>query len=100
MTGQPSKTSGNTDSMLGAIKQNIGSALGNHSMQAEGAAKRAHGDAEVKAAKNQQYTEGAVDSMGGSIKKNIGSALGDESMRASGATTQAKGDAKKAANNY
>ncbi|KAJ3033536.1 hypothetical protein HK097_004811 [Rhizophlyctis rosea] len=100
MTNQPSKASGQSDSVLGTIKQNVGSLLGNRSMQAEGAATRAQGDAEVKAAKSQQYTEGQVDSIGGAIKKNVGAALGDEPMRARGAETQTKGDLKKAANNY
>ncbi|KAJ3039524.1 hypothetical protein HDV00_012100 [Rhizophlyctis rosea] len=100
MTNGPTKTNGNTNSVLGALKQNVGSLFGNKSMQAEGASRRAAGDAEVHAAKNQQYAEGAVDSMGGAIKKNVGSAFGDESMRAHGAATQAKGDARKAANNY
>ncbi|KAJ3045326.1 hypothetical protein HK097_001223 [Rhizophlyctis rosea] len=99
-TNGPSKTSGNTDSFLGSLKQNVGSLFGNRSMQADGAARRAHGDAEVHAAKTQGYTEGQVDSIGGSIKKNVGSAIGNESMRAHGASTQAHGDVKKAANNY
>ncbi|KAJ3032762.1 hypothetical protein HDV00_007170 [Rhizophlyctis rosea] len=97
---QPTKSSGYTSQAIGAVKQNVGSLLGNHSMQAEGASQRAQGNAEVQAAKAQQFTEGAIDSVGGSIKKNIGAALGDESMRASGASTEAKGEAQKAANRY
>jgi len=97
MTG-PSKTSGNANSITGAIKQNVGSLLGNERMQAEGASTRAQGNAEYKGAQAQGYTEGALDSTGGSIKKNIGAALGNESMRAGGASTEAKGDAKKSWN--
>ncbi|KAJ3043014.1 hypothetical protein HDV00_005920 [Rhizophlyctis rosea] len=99
MTG-PSKTSGTSDSIMGSIKQNVGSMFGNHSQQAEGAAQRAHGDTEVHAAKTQGYAEGSADSMTGSLKKNVGSLLGDQPMRARGAATESKGDAKKAANNY
>ncbi|KAJ3054914.1 hypothetical protein HK097_000380 [Rhizophlyctis rosea] len=95
---QPTKTSGHASQIGGAVKQNIGSLLGDRSMQAEGASQRAQGDAEVQAAKAQQFTEGAVDAAGGNIKKHIGAMLGDESMRASGASTQAKGEAQKAAN--
>ncbi|KAJ3052399.1 hypothetical protein HK097_006324 [Rhizophlyctis rosea] len=99
MTG-PSKTSGQSDSLMGSIKQNVGSLLGNKSQQSEGAAQRAHGDAETSAAKTQGYAQGSADSITGSIKKNVGSALGDEPMRARGAATESKGDVKKAVNNY
>ncbi|KAJ3294865.1 hypothetical protein HK104_003206 [Borealophlyctis nickersoniae] len=96
----PSKVSGNMTATAGSIKESVGRMVGSAQMQAEGAAKRTEGNAEIQAAKTQGYTEGAVDSMGGSIKKHAGSAIGNEGMQARGAATEASGEAKKAANNY
>ncbi|KAJ3285827.1 hypothetical protein HK104_009315 [Borealophlyctis nickersoniae] len=99
MTG-PSKASGNANSTAGGIKETIGRVFGSTNTEAEGAAQKHQGNAEVGAAKTQGYTEGAADSFTGNIKKNVGSALGNESMHAHGAATETKGDVKKAANNY
>src|SRR5690349_14111844 len=106
MTSAPSKISGNINAATGAIKQNIGAAIGNERMQVEGATTRAKGNTEVchplyhskssirrpssaiklltihtqqyHAARTQGYAEGQADSIGGSIKKHVGALLGNE----------------------
>ncbi|KAK9814548.1 hypothetical protein WJX72_007726 [[Myrmecia] bisecta] len=99
MTGsEPSKTSGNIKAAVGAVKENVGSAIGNEQMQAEGAAKRAEGNTEYKTAQAKGYAEGAADSLVGGLKNTAGKVLGNEQMQAEGKGRELKGDAKKAAN--
>ncbi|KAK9830218.1 hypothetical protein WJX72_010411 [[Myrmecia] bisecta] len=99
MTGsEPSKTSGNIKAATGAVKQNVGSALGNEQMQAEGAGKRAEGNTEHKTAEAKGYAEGAGDSLLGGIKNTAGKIFGNEQMQAEGKGREMKGDAKKAVN--
>ncbi|KAK9814105.1 hypothetical protein WJX72_000742 [[Myrmecia] bisecta] len=98
MTGEPSKTSGNIKKATGAVKENVGSAIGNEQMQAEGGAKRAEGHGEVKTAQAKGYAEGAGDSLLGGLKNTAGKVLGNDQMRAEGKGRELKGDAKKAAN--
>ncbi|KAJ9053832.1 glutamate decarboxylase gad1 [Entomophthora muscae] len=94
----PSKISSSFESAKGAIKENAGWAIGNETMQAEGAATRAKADAEYKAAQAQGYAEGTADSFKGSIKDTVGSVIGDSQMQGEGKTSKAKGDAKKSIN--
>ncbi|KAK9830067.1 hypothetical protein WJX72_009557 [[Myrmecia] bisecta] len=98
MTGSPSKTAGKAKEVHGAVKQNVGAALGADKMEAKGAAKRAEGDAETTTAKAKGYAEGATDSIVGGAKNLAGKVLGNEQMQAEGKARQTKGDAKKASN--
>ncbi|KAI9296855.1 DNA binding protein, partial [Neoconidiobolus thromboides FSU 785] len=82
----------------GSIKENVGSALGNHSLESKGAAQRAEGDAEYKAAQAKGYAEGSKDSVKGSVKDTVGSAIGNEQMQAEGKASKLQGDAKKEMN--
>lgn len=98
MTNSPSKTSGNMSAAAGAIKENVGHALGNKSMEADGAAKRAKGNAEVETAKAQGYAAGTADKAMGSVKKAAGNVVGNEQMRVEGEAEKTKGDAKQKVN--
>ncbi len=95
---QPSKVSGNMESTKGAVKENIGHLFGNKSMEMEGKSDRAHGDAEVAAAKAQGMAKGAMDQMSGSIKNTAGKLFGNEKMRAEGEAERLKGKAQKEVN--
>ncbi|KAI9293982.1 DNA binding protein [Neoconidiobolus thromboides FSU 785] len=92
---EPSKINATKDTTIGTIKENVGWALGNEQMQAEGKAQHAKGDAEYKAAQAQGYAEGSKDSMKGSVKDTVGSAIGNEQMQAEGKADKLKGDAQK-----
>ena len=94
----PSKAHGNVVSAMGSVKENVGSAIGNHSMQANGAAERAKGNAEVESAKAAGYAAGTVDHATGNVKKNLGSVLGNEQMKTEGAATEISGKAQKKVN--
>jgi uncharacterized protein YjbJ (UPF0337 family) len=96
--GEPSKTEGNIKATEGAIRENLGSFLGNNDQQAKGAAKRAEGNAEHDTAQAKGWLEGVKDSTMGQVKDTIGSLTGNNQQQAEGKAQQTKGDAKKAAN--
>ena len=94
----PSKVNGNVNAAVGTVKENIGHAVGNHSLEARGAADRAQGNAEVEVAKAQGYANGVVDNVSGSIKNAAGQVVGNDRMRAEGEAECLKGKAEKEAN--
>jgi len=98
MTHQPSKVSGNLSAAAGTVKENVGHAIGNHSMEARGAADRAKGNAEVEAAKAEGYAKGVVNNVSGAVKNTTGQVLGNESLRVEGEAERVKGQAEKEVN--
>ena len=98
MTNQPSKVSGNVEEMKGSVKQSVGSAVGNKSLEAEGMKDRASGESEVKAAKAQGYAKGMMDNVSGAVKNAVGKVTGNESMRAEGEAERLKGKSEKEIN--
>ena len=98
MTNQPSKVNGNLSAAAGAVKENVGYTLGNRSMEAQGAADRAKGNAEVEAAKAKGYSEGVMDNVTGAVKNAAGQTVGNERLRAEGEAQRLKGKAEKEAN--
>jgi uncharacterized protein YjbJ (UPF0337 family) len=100
MTGttSPSKVSGNAAAAMGTVKESIGSAIGNRSMEADGAAQRAKGNAEVEAAKAQGYAKGTIDNVSGNVKNAAGQVLGNEQMRAEGEAERLKGKTQQEVN--
>lgn len=98
MTHQPSKVSGSLSAAAGAVKENVGHAFGNKSMEAGGAADRAKGNAEVEAAKAKEYTKGTMDRVTGAVKDVSGSVVGDDQMKAEGKAEKVKGETKQEIN--
>ncbi|KAJ3284618.1 hypothetical protein HK104_009857 [Borealophlyctis nickersoniae] len=84
----------------GSVKETLGRVVGSAHLQAEGAAKRAQGNAEVNAAKTHGYAQGAGNSASGSMKQHFGRAIGNEGMQARGAATHAKGHAQRGVNHF
>lgn len=82
----------------GSLKQTVGKALGNESMQCEGAGKKAQGNAEVDAAKAKGYAEGTGEKLSGNIKSGVGSMIGNKSMEAKGEYNKAHGASLQEAN--
>jgi len=97
-TDQPSKVHGNLSAATGSVKENVGWAFGNRSMEANGKAENAKGNAEIEAAKAKGYAEGVVDNVSGSVKNGVGQVLGNERMRVEGEAERLKGKAEKEAN--
>ena len=81
MPEHPSKASGNIDSAMGTVKQNVGSAFGNKEMEAKGAAQRASGNTEFETAKAAGRAQGSKDKLYGTGQEWQGKVTGDESVR-------------------
>ncbi|KAK9827665.1 hypothetical protein WJX81_005162 [Elliptochloris bilobata] len=96
--GEPSKVGGKVDAAIGTVKENAGKLVGAHQTEGEGAAQRAHGNAEHDTAKAKGYVEGASDSLVGGIKKNVGKLFGNSETEAKGTVQEKRGDAGKMAN--
>lgn len=95
---EPSKMSGYTDEAVGAMKENVGWALGNKQMEAEGKARNAKGHAEVEAARAEQKAIGKKEKLKGNIKETAGNVLGNEQWQAEGKADRLKGEAREKAN--
>src|SRR5689334_21470292 len=95
---QPSKTSGYMDEMKGAVKENVGWAFGNKSMEAEGKVQRAYGAAEVDSACAMERTKGAAQQVEGKVKDVAGAITGDTSMQMKGKAEKLEGKARYDAN--
>jgi uncharacterized protein YjbJ (UPF0337 family) len=94
----PSKTSAYEDKVVGAIKENVGWAIGNQQMEAEGLARKEKGNAELEAAKAEQRAIGTKEKVKGNVKEAAGNVLGNEQWQAEGKADQLKGEARKEAN--
>lgn len=68
MPDAPSKVSGNMTAAGGSVKETVGKAIGNESMQCQGAGQKAQGNAEVEAAKAKGYAQGTGEKMAGNVK--------------------------------
>ena len=79
---------GRMDEMKGAVKENVGKAVGNERMRTEGAAERS-------ANKAHRETEGAVDQAKGNLKMAAGKLVGNERLHAEGQTDDMKGSVKR-----
>ncbi|ELR18189.1 DNA binding protein [Acanthamoeba castellanii str. Neff] len=95
---EPSKTAAYTDIALGAAKENVGWAVRNEQMEAEGLAVKEKGNAELQAAKAEQRLIATKDQVKGNIKEAAGNLLGNEQWHVEGKVAQLKGDARQAAN--
>lgn len=75
--------------------ENVGWALGNEQMQAEGLKTKKEGEAEIKAAQTQQYAKGMGEDIKGNVKEGWGKMTGDESLKAEGKAQQTQGQVRK-----
>ncbi|ORY07347.1 hypothetical protein K493DRAFT_192049, partial [Basidiobolus meristosporus CBS 931.73] len=90
-----STMSGKKDQAMGAMKENVGSAFNNPSLEARGAGQRNEGHFQEHAAKQQPgRVAGSADAASGAIKENVGYATGNPSMELNGASQRVHGDAQ------
>lgn len=94
----PSKTTGQLHATKGAVKETIGSALKNTSLEHSGAQERQTGNREIDAAKTKDATKGAYDNVKGTVKENAGYVAGDPQWEAEGKGDRVKGQAQYNAN--
>ena len=98
MSNASDRAKGIVEKIGGTIKKQVGKAIGNEQMEAEGKAKELEGDARIAAAKARERGRGKVEEVVGVVKKEVGHVIGNEQMRAEGKATELKGEARQKAN--
>ncbi|KAG9298064.1 hypothetical protein G9A89_018147 [Geosiphon pyriformis] len=83
-TNQPSKVRGHMEKAQGSVKESIGSVIGNHKMQAGGAAKKLEGQAEIDAARAHGQVQGTKNNVTGTVKETTGNVVGNPQLQAEG----------------
>ncbi|KAI8048711.1 putative cruciform DNA binding protein, partial [Syncephalis plumigaleata] len=81
---EPGRVHGNMEAAKGSVKQNVGHAVGNRTMEAHGEEQYSAGQAENRAAKNMNQAKGMGEQTTGATKQYTGQALGNERMQAEG----------------
>lgn len=97
-SNEPSKTSGNFNSIVGGLKEQVGAAVGHQGLESSGAEQKAKGDAEYKAAQVEGYVEGTKDRVGGKVDNIVGAVTGDKSKQLDGQARNEKGNAQQELN--
>jgi len=98
MSNTTNRVEGTAKQVGGAIKKNVGHALGNEKMEAEGKATELHGKAEKEVAKGAERAKGAVQEVAGAVKHEVGSLIGNERMTAEGKAKELEGSARQKLN--
>lgn len=94
----PSRTEAKKDQFVGNVKENVGSAVGNESLEAEGKTQNNAGAIQETAATVQGYVTGAVDQVAGAVKGAYNALTGDTTAEAENKVQEKKGEAQKAFN--
>jgi uncharacterized protein YjbJ (UPF0337 family) len=90
----PSKSEGKKDQFVGNIKETVGSAVGNESLQSEGTAQHGSGEVQETAATVSGYVQGAVDQTVGAVKGAYNALTGNTADEASAKVQKKKGEAQ------
>ncbi len=98
MSNESKRTEGTVKQVGGAIKKNVGHALGNEKMEAEGRATELQGKAQKEVAKGAERVKGAVQEVAGAVKHEVGSLIGNERMTVEGKAKELEGSARQKLN--
>ncbi|CAI2166337.1 8757_t:CDS:2 [Funneliformis geosporum] len=93
-TKGPSKTTGKLHAVKGAVKESLGSALNNTSLEQTGAHERRTGNQQVETAKAGNVAGGTTGKVKGTVKENAGYVAGNPQLEAEGKGDRIQGDAK------
>ncbi|KAI8068126.1 uncharacterized protein B0P05DRAFT_551873 [Gilbertella persicaria] len=91
----PSRTDAKKDQFVGDVKENVGGAVGNKSLESKGQAQNAAGHGQETAATVSDYVTGAVNQVTGAVKGAVNSLTGNTSGEASAKVEEKKGEAQK-----
>lgn len=92
------RVQGAAQELGGNIKKNVGNAIGNRSMEADGKRQEVEGQARQETAKAAERARGAGQEAKGSVKKTVGQLIGNEQMEAEGEADKLTGEARQKAN--
>ncbi|KAI8353247.1 hypothetical protein EDC96DRAFT_517317 [Choanephora cucurbitarum] len=91
----PSRTDAKKDQFVGDVKQNVGSAVGNESLESKGQAQNAAGHGQETAATLTDYVKGTADQVAGAVKGAYNSLTGNTTSEAGNKVQEKKGEAQK-----
>ncbi|KAG2198920.1 hypothetical protein INT46_008252 [Mucor plumbeus] len=94
----PSKTEAKKDQFVGNVKENVGSAVGNESLEAKGTAQKSDGNVQEIAANVQHFVQGAYDQAAGAVQGVVDSITGNNSGEAEAKVQEKKGEAERKIN--
>eukprot|EP00299_Pterocystis_sp_00344_P000857 c10450_g1_i1.p3 GENE.c10450_g1_i1~~c10450_g1_i1.p3 ORF type:complete len:113 (-),score=15.58 c10450_g1_i1:77-382(-) len=97
-TGDHSKASGQTNSILGNIQETLGNLVGSNDTAKDGAKRHAEGEGEYKAAQTEGWVEGVGDRVSGKKDAVVGAVTGDKTQQTSGNAQHEKGQAQQKLN--
>lgn len=98
MSNETKRAAGTVKQVGGAIKKNVGHALGNQKMEAEGRVTELQGNAQKQVAKGAERVKGAVQKVAGAVKHEVGSLIGNERMTVKGKVKEIEGAARQKLN--
>lgn len=91
----PSRTEAKKDKVVGSVKENVGSVVGNESLEAKGKSQNSAGVVQETAANVQGYVQGAADQVAGAVKGAYNSLAGNTGSEAADKVQKKKGEAQK-----
>lgn len=91
----PSRTDAKKDQFVGNIKETVGHAVGNESLETRGKAQHGSGMVEETMANVSGYMQGAYNTVSGTVQGVAGAFTGNTSQEASGKVEKKKGQAEK-----
>jgi len=91
---QPSKLHGVKDEFVGSVKENVGKAMGNQQMEAEGKVTKMKGEGEVSAVRGEQGAKATAEKAKGNLKEGVGNLIGNKKMQAEGKADHLKGQVR------
>jgi uncharacterized protein YjbJ (UPF0337 family) len=98
MSNASKRAEGAAEELGGKIKRAAGKLTGNKTMEAQGNARIAEGEAKQAAAKAGERVKGTGEKAIGAIKNRTGALVDNESLEAEGRAEELKGEARKQAN--
>jgi uncharacterized protein YjbJ (UPF0337 family) len=98
MSHQTERIAGSAQKVGGKIKKQVGRALGNNRMEAEGRAKELNGKARVETSKLGERTKGKIEEVTGKLKNQLGHLIGNQQMMAEGKGRELKGEGRQKVN--
>ncbi|KAI8374613.1 uncharacterized protein BYT42DRAFT_577015 [Radiomyces spectabilis] len=98
MSSSPSKSHAKYDQTVGDVKETVGNAVGNESLQAKGTAQHGSGQAEETAANISGYVQGLKNQVEGTAKGVYNAMMGNSGDEAGAKVEKKAGEAQKGVN--
>ncbi|KAI9487011.1 MAG: hypothetical protein EXX96DRAFT_62388 [Benjaminiella poitrasii] len=95
-----SRSEGKKDQTVGNVKDTLGGAIGNESLQNKGKTQNTTGHGEEKGAQMSDYVQGAANQASGAVKGAFNSLTGNTSGETANKGQQKQGEAQKKFSNY